>query len=199
MTARIDNPTAALRTLALGETPEQRQRGCMSLLSPRRAIAPTADPERRITTVIEEAWRGAGDERPALVDALARVVPTDPNLLTIEIAAWALALEGEDGATELLPMARHEDFSVRSKVAIAFCQLGRSARWAVPALIRHLENEPVGYVAGCLIHTLGRVGGKEAKCALERIAADAAAEMDWDLAEAAKEALAEADRWEERQ
>ena len=191
-------PTAALRTLALGVTPEQRKRGWMALFAFGNAIAPPAEVERRMTAVIEEVWRGAGDERPALVEALARVVLTDPGLLTIEIAAWGLALEGEDGATELLSMARHRDFSIRSKVAIAFGQLGRSARWAVPALLRHLENEPVEYVAGCLIRTLGRVGGREATGALERIAAGAIAAMEWDLAKAAREALAEAAQWEER-
>jgi hypothetical protein len=183
----VSAAAAALRDLALRPTAEARKRAWISLL--RLSHAATGDVEQRFGVVLEEAWDGVREDRAALVQALALVVQTDPSLLTIELAAWALAVEGEDGATELLSLARHRDFSIRSKVAIGFAMLGRRARWAVPALIRALEHEPVDYVARCLLRTLGIVGGPEAIQALERIIS-----TNWELADAAREALAACER-----
>ena len=95
---------------------------------------------------------------------------TDVTLLTLEIAAAALALEGEDGVTELLSLGTHAEFETRSNVAVSLSLLGRSARWPVPTLIRFLDREPVEWIGRQIIWTLGQIGGREAIAKLQDLA-----------------------------
>ncbi len=108
---------------------------------------------------------------------LATTVLTDEGLLTIEIAAIALATEGEDGLTELLRWRSHRDFAIRSKVAIGVGSLGPRASWTVPTLVRWLSREPMDLIQADLVRALGRIGGRDAMAALRRMDASILANM----------------------
>src|SRR5438132_3652673 len=130
-------PAEALRALALGPSLEERWTAATALLSGFTDIAPDIAPLReRLTLLLEKAWGEIGRSRADIVAGLVEAIRTDPTSLTVEPAAAALALEGEDGVTELLTLTTHGEFVVRKKVAAALSLLGRSARWAVPTLIR---------------------------------------------------------------
>src|SRR5690606_14871884 len=81
--------------------------------------------------------------------------------------AMALVLQGEDGATELLPYLASGEFALQHKAAVAFGLLDRSGRWAVGAILRALEVESQSLIVYNLVHALGRIGGAEAVAALE--------------------------------
>jgi hypothetical protein len=183
-------PAQALGVLALGSSPKERRAAAIAIVSQSMTIGPRATPaSERLAIVLEEAWRDTQAPHGELSAGLVETILTDPGLLTIEIAANALALEGEDGVTELLTLGRHPDFAIRSKVVIGLSLLGRSARWAVPTLIRFLEKEPVEYVARLIIATLGRISGPEAIATLERLASAAEGDDSWELAAEIKAAL----------
>ena len=122
----------------------------------------------RLTIVLNQAWRELPRPREKFVEGLANAARADQSLLVVEIAAAALALEGEDGATELLALLGSQDFAIRTKAAFALELLGRSARWAVPALVRALSKEGHDYVAHVVVRALERIGGEEANRALRR-------------------------------
>ncbi len=185
-----DTLSKVLSVLATGSSPEERGAAAIALLSERRAIAPQgASTQERLALVLEKAWRETPISRPVLVAGLVEVVRTDPGLLTIEVAAGALAVEGEDGVTELLTLSTDADFAIRSKVVIGLSLLGRSARWAVPTLIRFLDRERVEYVARLIISTLGRIGGREAIAKLKELASVAERDMKGELAAEVSAAL----------
>src|SRR5205809_409248 len=101
-------PSQALRALAMGPSPEDRHAAAIALLSRDRDIPLEAAPVlERLASVLEGAWHEIHSSRPDLVAGLVEAVRTDPGLLTIEVAASALALEGEDGVTELLTLGTH--------------------------------------------------------------------------------------------
>jgi hypothetical protein len=136
-------------------------------------VVPPADSDQGLTTAIvqlfDDAWRRFSGDRWAAVKKLATTVLTDEGLLTIEIAAIALATEGEDGLTELLRLRFHRDFAIRSKVAIGVGSLGPRARWAAPALVRWLSRETMDLIQTDLVRALGRIGGRDAMAALRRM------------------------------
>ena len=119
--------------------------------------------------VIQADLDTLGSLAAALIPGWCRALLEDEDLLVNELAAVALALQGEDGATELLTHLDHEHFAIRSKVVIGFTALGRHARWAVPSLIRAHSEEPTWYVRSLLIQCLGRIGGSRAVAALESL------------------------------
>jgi len=184
-------PSEALRALALGPSLEQRWTAATALLSGLTDIAPDIAPRReRLALLLEEAWGEIGTSRAAIVAGLVEAIQTDPTPLTLtvegaaatlaEAAAAALALEGEDGVTELLTLTNHGEFVVRKKLAAALSLLGRSARWAVPTLIRFLDHEPLEYVGREIIATLGQIGGREAIAKLEELVWAAQGAGSWD-------------------
>jgi hypothetical protein len=191
----LATPAQALNALAHGPTPADRRAAANRLFSLGRGVAPaTVTPTERLAKVIEEAWHTTKIARADVVAGLAETVRNDPGLLTIEIAAASLALEGEDGVTELLALCGVADSSIRSKVVLGLSLLERSARWAVPALIRSLEREPVDFVTELIVHALGRIGGRDAVAELERLLADAEGDMNWELASTIRAALEQARR-----
>jgi hypothetical protein len=188
-----DKLSKVLSVLATSSSPEERRAAATALLSECRAVAPQGpSTQERLAIVLEETWREIPNSRPQLVAGLVHVVRTDPSLLTIEVAAGALALEGEDGVTELLTLGTQADFAIRSKVVIGLSLLGRSARWAVPALIRFLDRERVEYVARLIVSTLGRIGGREAIAKLKELASVAERDMTGELAAEINTALGQA-------
>ena len=104
------------------------------------------------------------------VEALMHVLRTDRSLLTIQAAAMALALEGEEGIAGLFTLLHSDDFTLRDKAALGFCVLDSQAQWAVPGLLHALRDHASSpLVWPHLIRALGRIGGDEARGALERL------------------------------
>jgi HEAT repeat protein len=90
------------------------------------------------------------------------LVSGDSDLLTMDALAMALAMQGEDGAGELLPLLRSDDFTIRHMAAVGLGLLDRSGRWAVPALIQALSVEDQPLIVTNLVTALGRIGGQAA-------------------------------------
>jgi HEAT repeat protein len=132
----------------------------------RASLSPEHDLADRFREALTVEWRDVGPSREALVNPLVTTLTQEENLLTIEIAAMALATQGEDGLTALMAVLGHDDFAVRSKAVIGIGLLDRSARWAVPLLRRALVDEPVWLLTADLLRALGRIGGQEAEATL---------------------------------
>src|SRR5687768_14877874 len=107
---------------------------------------------------LESEWAAIPlDKRGALVGPLVRTLLEDESPLVVEIAAAALATQGEDGITSLLEHMEHSDFCVRSKVAIGAGLLTNSARWAIPRLVRAVMVERMSLVSGDLVRAISRI------------------------------------------
>ena len=136
------------------------------------AEQPTLDSDASLEWLLEffrAEWRALGVEGPERVVPLAHALQTEYSLLAIECMAYALAVQGEDGATELIDLLAHQNINVRCKAAIGLSVLGPSGRWAVPSLVRRLSEEDIGYVAQAIVRALGTIGGARAEEALERL------------------------------
>ena len=123
----------------------------------------------RFKVALAVEWRETGADRERLLSGLVTTLTEDENLLTIEMAAIALAAQGGDGLTALVDLIDHPDFAVRSKAIIGIGVIDRSARWAVPILVRAISREPIWLVVADLVRALGRIGGREAADALVSI------------------------------
>ena len=144
-----------------------RSQGAMGVFKRARAtLSPEHDLADRLREALSVEWREVGPAREGLVGSLVTTLTEEEGLLTIEIAAMALATQGEDGLTALMPLLEHKDFVIRSKAVIGIGILDRSARWAVPILHRALRKEPVWLVTADLLRALGRIGGQNAEAAL---------------------------------
>lgn len=164
----MSTPThpSSLEHLASAD-PKTRARGANEVFKRARAtFTPEHDLLDRFREALRIEWQQVGPTRQALVEPLVTTLTQEESLLTIEIAAMALATQGEDGLTALLPLLHHDDFAIRSKAVIAIGLLDRSARWAVPVLRRALMDEPVWLVMADLVRALGRIAGKEAEATL---------------------------------
>jgi hypothetical protein len=185
----------ALRALATGPSSEDRHGAAGFLLSRAGDIgSATAYDLEPFRFDLEEAWRGIAPPRGELVAGLVEVVRRNlillsPEVPTAQVAAAALALEGEDGVTELLKLVTYDDFLVRGKVAAALSLARPSIRSAVPTLIGALDREPLEYVQRRIIATLGQIGGQEAIAKLEDLASAAQFAGSWDRAEEVTAAL----------
>lgn len=147
---------------------KNRARGAQGILAS-VASAFSEEPAARLDQMREALlaeWRRVGARREELVTPLVATLTTDRSLLTIELAAMALATQGEDGVTALIDLLHHRDFAVRSKAVIAFGLLDQTSRWAVPRLVEALSREPVWLVSADLVRALGRIGGGNARAAL---------------------------------
>ena len=163
----VDQPGVVLWNLA---APDARARvsAVGRLYTRGRTLEPNAtNYVDRLGSVLLEEWRAVGTRSPLLVAPLVQALCQDPALHTMEVIALALALQGEDGVTELVELLDTSDFAVRAKAANAIGALRKSARWAVPKLLRALQAESNGIVTFSLLNALGRIGGKEALAALE--------------------------------
>ena len=187
-------PSQALRALAKGSSCEERRTAAIALAGPLVAKLTLQTPAalKRLAIVLEDAWRDTRAPRAEFVAGLMKAVRTDEDVLTMQVAAAALALEGEDGVTELLTLGTHDEFAIRNTVAIALSLLGRSARWAVPTLIRFMDREPLEYVRQHVTTTLGQIGGREAIAKLEELLWDAQGGGSWEDAAVIRATLEEA-------
>ena len=136
----------------------------------------------RFKVALAVEWREVGANRERLVSGLVTTLTEDQSLLTIEMAAIALAAQGEDGLTALVDLIDHPDFAVRSKAVIGIGVIDGSARGAVPILVRAISREPVWLVVADLVRALGRIGGREAGDALVSILAELDSADNPDLA-----------------
>jgi hypothetical protein len=136
----------------------------------RQSGRPESDFFDIVREILLREWEQLGTESAALVDPLvARFTSPDTSMLDMEIIAPALALQGEDGLTELIAFLHSDDFVLRHKAAVGLGVLGRSARWAVPTVIRALYAESQPLVRRNLLHVLGCIGGPIAVDTLENI------------------------------
>ena len=144
--------------------------------------------------VLINEWNGLGPLRRFCSDGLIQAFRTEEDLITMEAIAMALALEGEDGLTELVSLAASDDFVLRHKAAVGIGVLHRSARWAVPSLIKALREEEQPLVVYNLLNAIGRIGGAEAVEFLESMYGfhREAAVQDGDLLEQLEQALSHA-------
>jgi HEAT repeat protein len=144
--------------------------------------------------VILMEWRALGARGGLLVGPLLHVLRSDSSLLTIEVAAIALALQGEEGASEIVHMLQSADFVMRHKAAVALGVLDGAARWAVPSLLTALQREGEPLVVINLVNALGRIGGTRAQQAIQILYARerAAAQPDTSMLEALESALVSA-------
>ena len=121
------------------------------------------DPGGALRLFLENEWSAiALEKREGLVKPLVTTLLEDESLLVIEIAASALATQGEDGITALLEHIDHPDFCVRSKVAIGTGLLNKAGRWAVPRLLRAASTERVPLVRGDLVRAINRIENADA-------------------------------------
>lgn len=192
--AVTDRPASSLEDLASPDS-ATRSRGASRMFGlALKELSDEHDLLDRFSIALSAEWRAVGGPREALVPGLVTTLTEEKSLLTIEIAAMALAAQGEDGLTALVDLLDHRDFAIRSKAVIAIGLLDRSARWAVPTLIRAISRESVGLVVADLIRALGRIGGTEATNALVALLAnlDQAANPDDGLKADVVRALAHA-------
>lgn len=127
-------------------------------LRSREGMYPAKDPSDSLRLVLEEEWREISLEaREALIDPLVRTLLEDERPVVMEIAAAALATEGEDGFIALLDQLDHPEVSVRSKVAVGAGLLNDSARWALPRLFQAATTERESLVRGDLVRAIGRI------------------------------------------
>ncbi len=94
------------------------------------------------------------------------------DLLTMDALAMALATQGEDGAGELLPLLKSEDFTIRHMAAVGLSLLDRSGRWAVQTLLQALAEEDQPLIVANLTAALGRIGGQGAILGMARMLED---------------------------
>ena len=157
---RVAHPSPAVHRPALKE---------LSGLT-RQMHLPESDFLDRLRHVIEREWSAVGPARHELVDPLvSRFRSPDTSMVDMEVIAAALALQGEDGLTELVSFVKSDDFILRHKAAVGLGALDRSARWAVPTLLRVLTAESQPLVQKNILAALGNIGGSAAVAALERI------------------------------
>lgn len=115
----------------------------------------TTDALRRI---LEDEWSTIPlDCRRALVDRLVRVLLEDENRLVREIAAAALATQGEGGRSALIDHIDHPDACVRSKVAFSLGMLNSSGNYANPRLLHAATTERDSLVRGDLVRAMSRI------------------------------------------
>jgi HEAT repeat protein len=111
-----------------------------------------------LTRILETEWSTIPlDGRKALVDRLVSVLLEDEDPLVREIAAAALATQGEDGCTALLDHIDHPDTYVRSKVAISLGLLNSSANYALPRILHAATTERDSLVRGDLVRAMSRI------------------------------------------
>ena len=116
--------------------------------------------------VIEREWNALGRYGRHLVTPLAEILRQDEGLMRIELAAMALALQGEDGIAELLELLGSDDFVLRHISVAGLGLLDQRGWWAVPKLLRLLAEEPQPLVSINIVQALGRIGGTGAVAAL---------------------------------
>jgi HEAT repeat protein len=122
---------------------------------------------------IEAEWNRLGSDGPQLVLHLVRkLTNSDTDFLTLDAIAMALALQGEDGAGELLPLLGSNDFAIRHIAAVGLGLLDHSGRWAVPGLLRALSVEDQPLIVTNIAFALGRIGGQAAIQGLSEMLAE---------------------------
>src|SRR5690606_12361302 len=132
--------TGALIWALGGPDPADRRRATASLFTRvGRSRASAGGLMDGLRSVLLDEWEALGPRSPLLVAPLALAFREEPSLMTLEMIAMALVLQGEDGATELLPYLASGEFALQHKAAVAFGLLDRSGRWAVGAILRALE------------------------------------------------------------
>jgi HEAT repeat protein len=164
-----------LRELA-SDNPAARCRATADIMDQESTSSSSDDVplHQRMIRRFEEEWRLVGPNREALVSQLARLFATPgTSLLQVNLLAYALASEGEDGATELISLLGHDDFSVHTYAAEGIGALDNRARWAVPALLHALEQPSTSWTRDVIVRALGNIGGREALAALQSLAARA--------------------------
>lgn len=118
-------------------------------------------------------WRRLGPAGSRLVPGLLRnLISRNTDLLTMAALAMALATQGEDGAGELLPLLKSEDFTIRHMAAVGLSLLDRSGRWAVQTLLQALAEEDQPLIVANLTAALGRIGGQGAILGMARMLED---------------------------
>lgn len=124
---------------------------------------------------IERAWTELGELGPRLVPDLVRTVVTyvaEEGFWPRHAASMVLGLQGEDGLTELVPLARHEDYVVRWTAYLGFEVAGPRARWAVPTLLRQFRIEPLPVHRDRILCALGTISGAESIAFLNHVVWD---------------------------
>lgn len=159
-------PGVALWNLA-GPEARERFRAARALLTRAREHRDKEDYYGSLRLVLDQEWTSMGPMRRFLWAPLASAFRDEPQMIGMEVMAMALALEGEDGLSELFGLLESDDFVLRHKAAVGFGALGRTERWAVPALVRALLQEPQPLIASNIVAALGRIGGEEAVGVLE--------------------------------
>jgi hypothetical protein len=161
-------PGVALWSLAGPDTAE-RFRAARALLTRAGRYRDMKDYYGSLRVVLDEEWNSLGPVRRFLCDPLASAFRVEQQMIGMEVMAMALAVEGEDGLSELLGFLESDDFVFRHKAAVGFGALGRTERWAVPVLMRALRRESQPLIVANIAAALGRIGGADAVIALEAL------------------------------
>jgi hypothetical protein len=164
-------PGVALWNLA-GPDAGERFRAARALLTRAAGYGDTTDYYGSLRLVLESELDSLGPVRRCLWASLTSVFRVEPEMIGMEVMAIALAIEGEDGLSELIGFLESDDFIFRHKAAVGFSALGRTERWAVPLLMRALDRETQPLIVANIAAALGRIGGTDAVAALEALYAE---------------------------
>lgn len=155
-----------LRQLASPVSEKRNDAARRLLYSPVDLPGGSSDRSDRLLDLLGQEWTALGPEGLHLVALLNEAFRTEPSLLTMEVIGQALAVQGEDGLTELVALLQSDDFVLQHKAAVGIAVLRGTARWAVRPILRALAADPQPIVSANLAMALGRIGGAEAANAL---------------------------------